>query len=137
MAVAWQLYCQKPPVLPRKFEELRLSPEQVQKMVEVAYKVQKFLSRFLKKRKAEFFHSSLVRKVNLLTFIGCAGLLGLPLPIPLSNTIPAIPILLMAFAYLEEDGYAMILSWFFALMALSFFVGLAFFAQELIVRAWS
>lgn len=136
MVVAWQLYKRRPPVLPKKFEELKLTPQQVEKIVEVAYKVQNFLNRFLRTRAQHLFHSQTIRKLNIVVFIGCAFLLALPMPIPLSNTIPAIPILIMAFAYLEEDGWAMVVSWICSVLALSFFVGLFFFAQEIFIRTW-
>ena len=48
-------------------------------------------------------------------------LVGLTLasPVPLSHVVPALVIMLLALAYLEEDGFALLLALFAALCSLA------------------
>jgi hypothetical protein len=45
------------------------------------------------------------RFINWILVVVAGVLLALPLPIPFSNTVPAIVILLITFAQLEDDGF--------------------------------
>lgn len=57
--------------------------------------------------------------VALLGFI-----LALPLPIPLSNVLIAFPIVILGLSMLEDDGLLLILAYFSASLAFTFFAGL-------------
>jgi hypothetical protein len=48
-------------------------------------------------------------------------ILALPLPIPLTNVLAAIPILILGFGLLEEDGIAIVIAYFFALICFTAF----------------
>jgi hypothetical protein len=59
--------------------------------------------------------------------IRVAGLLVLlPLPVPLSNTLPALTVVLLAGAMLERDGWAVLAGTTMFLVTLIFFATLAF-----------
>ena len=56
----------------------------------------------------------------------CGVLLLLPLPIPLTNTLPALTVVCLAAALLERDGYFVVVSLVLFLATLGYF-GLLYF----------
>lgn len=122
--VAWQLFRGQPPWIPQKFKKLEISSVAGNKMLEIAHGLHGFLQKLLKERWSWFIFSPTARLINFCIVLISSLLLMLPLPIPLSNTIPAVPILLMAFGLLEEDGLAVLLSWILSLSGLGLFYSL-------------
>lgn len=122
--VAYFLFRGKKPWLPQKFEHLRLSAEVLIKVSEVAEKIWMKASRVIRPR-WEFFHDQGVfRFLNLLVIVANAVLLALPLPIPFSNTIPVVAIVLNAIGHMEKDGVFILLSYLWCLIVVSFFAAL-------------
>ena len=66
-----------------------------------------------------------------------AILLALPLPIPFSNLLAAIPILLMALALLEDDGVFMIAGYLAAIPCISFFGALYLLGPKAVSEIWA
>lgn len=129
--VALFLYRQKPPWLPKKFENLELSSEVVIKVSEVAERIWLHVSKVVQQRLTFFHDLWIFRFINLLVFVGNAALLSLPLPIPFSNTVPAVAIILSAIGHMEKDGVFILFSYLWCLIVASFFVTLALGAVQL------
>ncbi len=129
--VAFFLYLRRPPWLPKKFERLKLSADVVLKVSEVAEKIWTYVSKIVKERWVIFYDMWLFRMFNLVVFVGNAIFLSLPLPIPFSNTVPAVGIILCAIGHMEKDGLFILLSYLWCLVVASFFATLAMGAIRL------
>lgn len=71
----------------------------------------------------------LIRLHGLLVFV-LSILLSLPLPIPFSNMLSAIPILFIGLGLLEDDGLMIILSYLLALVCFLAFFGLYLLGKD-------
>ncbi|UXR63764.1 exopolysaccharide biosynthesis protein [Bdellovibrio bacteriovorus] len=123
--VAIFLFRQRAPWLPKRFENLKISADVVIKVSEVAEKIWTYVSRVVKERLTLLHDFWAFRFINLVVFIGNAVLLSLPLPIPFSNTVPAIGIILCAIGHMEKDGVFILFSYLWCLIVASFFATLA------------
>lgn len=122
--VAFFLYLKRPPWLPKKFENLKISSEVLVKVSEVAEKIWSYASRILKPRLIFLHDSGVFRILNLLVIVVNGVLLALPLPIPFSNTVPVIAIVLNAIGHMEKDGFFILLSYIWCIIVACFFATL-------------
>lgn len=130
-AVAIFLFLNRPPWLPKRFEKLTISSEVLIKVSTVAERIWGHASKVVKAR-LTFFHDFMIfRFISLLVVVVNAILLALPLPIPFSNTVPVIGILLSAIGYMERDGLMIILSYLWCFIVASFFATLTVGAIKL------
>lgn len=88
------------PVLPRKLASRRFSKARLQRLVRLIVPSLRRLERVVRPRWGRFFRKA-ERVVGTVTLLLGGTLL---VPVPLSNVIPALVILLLAFSLLEEDG---------------------------------
>jgi|GEM_PF-661519 len=65
-----------------------------------------------------------LRYFDFLLILQCALLLALPLPVPLSNLIPVLPIFLNCLGHVEDDGVLIVISYVLYLGTLIFFATL-------------
>ena len=119
-------YLEKPIHLPRWFKEKNLSQALVISTSKVAEKIWHFLEKFLRVRGDVFFKTKFFKGFNALVLCIQALLLCLPLPLPFSNTIPAVVIAVNVIGELEEDGLVVVISYILGLGSIAFFVALAF-----------
>lgn len=130
--IAIFLFRQRPPWLPKRYEDLKISAAVVVRVSNVAEKIWKVVTKIVKTR-LEFLHDLWIfRVLNLCLFIANAFLLALPLPIPFSNTVPVIAIILCAIGHIEKDGVFILFSYLWCLIVASFFTSLAVGAVHLI-----
>lgn len=122
--VAFFLYRDRPPWLPKKFESLKISSEVVLKVSEQAERIWGHASRVVKARYVFFHDQHVFRVANLIVVVANAFLLSLPLPIPFSNTVPVVAIILNAIGHLEKDGMFILFSYLWCLIVASFFATL-------------
>ncbi len=68
----------------------------------------------------------------------CGVLLLLPLPIPLSNLVPALTVIFLAAALIERDGYFIVAGTLMFVVTLAFFGGIFFGGAALVnwIREW-
>ncbi|WP_295905330.1 exopolysaccharide biosynthesis protein [uncultured Bdellovibrio sp.] len=122
--VAFFLYLNRPPWLPKKFENLKISSDVLLKVSELAEKIWKHASKIIKQRMIFLHDHWFFRILNLIVVVVNAFLLALPLPIPFSNTVPVIAIVLSAIGYMEKDGVFILFSYLWCLIVASFFATL-------------
>jgi len=116
----------KPPYVPARFRSKLVSAELLATIGEKGAKVFRWIERYIKPR-GRYFHShSWMRATAALLIVVSRLLLALPLPIPASNTVPTIPIILLALGLMEEDGY------FVAAGYVSFALAIALFGTVLL-----
>lgn len=119
--------------LPAKLSQTQISEKTGKSLVDAAAKFFKFVETFVKPR-LEF----IARRERLIgvAILISAGLLALPIPIPLSNMICAVPIVLMALALLERDGLLALFGFFGVTFAAVFHIGLFLLGFEGLKLLW-
>ncbi|MBS0656759.1 MAG: exopolysaccharide biosynthesis protein [Verrucomicrobia bacterium] len=111
----------KEPRLPRRLLDYRVPHATLAKLVNAALVVARRLERLTKPRLV-FFHtwrafeiaSGLAIAINAFLFM-------LPLPIPFSNGLPALSMLLITLGRMEGDGYAIVLGYIVTILTLAYF----------------
>jgi len=93
--------------LPAVIRRRPISPTSLEKIVRGGQKIARRVERFLRPRLFWVFLPG-ARNLIGLSIMVAAMVLSLPLPIPFSNTIPAIAIILLAMGSMERDGLAVI-----------------------------
>jgi len=117
-------FLKRKPWIPRRFRRREIPQKALHKIAGIARKIWSRLEKYLHPRLLFLTHSLLFRFVNLLLLIVSAFLLALPLPIPFTNTVPAIVILSIVFAQLEDDGFLILFSYVCACLMVLFFYSL-------------
>lgn len=124
------------PWLPQRLLKHQLPPQFLSKVLRGATRVVRFLEWFLRPRLA-FLHEQFIYRRLAGVMIMLAGLcLLLPLPVPLSNGLPAWTILLLAAAVLERDGLCFLAGGLLFLATATFFALLAFGSAQIILQLW-
>lgn len=90
------------PWLPNKIAQFQFSQDATKRLLKVLKEISKKLEKIVRSRWLTIANSQNVWRINGLCFAWLAILLALP--IPFTNPIPTIGILLLAVASLEEDG---------------------------------
>lgn len=80
------------------------------------------IEHLIKPRGVWLQRSLLPLRISAVNIFILAVLLALPLPIPGSNLLPAVPILLTSLGHIEEDGLLVSVSWFASAIALCVFL---------------
>jgi len=96
------------PWLPARLLDAKLSPKLVSTLLHAARKTAKWIEVLFKPRLSFLVDFLLLHHVYGAMICISGLLLMLPLPIPLSNILPAITIIFLAAALLERDGYFVI-----------------------------
>ncbi|HET6409012.1 MAG TPA: exopolysaccharide biosynthesis protein [Chthoniobacteraceae bacterium] len=110
------------PWLPARILDAELSPKLVSQLLHAAKKTAKWIEVLLKPRLSFLVDFLLLHHLYGAMICISGLLLMLPLPIPLSNFLPAITVVFLAAALLERDGYFVIAG------VLAFVVDAAFFS---------
>lgn len=118
------------PWIPRRFRQKQIPQKALHKSAATARRIWSSLEKLMHPRLLFLTRSHFFRFLNLLLLILSGFLLGLPLPIPFSNTVPALVILSIVFAQLEDDGFLVLFGYVLS-------VGMLFFFYSLGVGAWS
>ena len=94
------------PVLPRFVATRHLSRRRLQRLIERIVPILRRMEKFVHPRWATPFEAT-KRVVGFVILLLCPTLL---VPLPFSHVIPALVIMLLAFAFLEEDGMLLCLA---------------------------
>ena len=128
-------YHEKPPFIPERWGQLKLTSQTVLKIAEASENVFAKLTPILHPR-LSFLIRGPFRTLNMILLVFNAILLALPLLIPFTNSLPALVIFLQALGVLEEDGFFIILSYFQAILCLGYFIVLAIGAEVAFKSLW-
>ena len=114
----------RPPWLPERLGSCRLSREIVQKVCIFVERIAAKMERWLKPRGLRIFsRAGFSRWIGgFLALLG--ALLSLPLPIPVSNALPAWTIVFLSLALLEEDILVLLFGLCLFLTTLAFFAAI-------------
>lgn len=124
--IGFRLSLRRKPWLPKMVLNRQIPAGFFPRVLSAARKVVKLLELFLRPRLTWLLDTGVLHHLYG-TMIMVAGiLLLLPLPVPLTNTLPALTIVFLAGAMLERDGGAVIAGVVMFLVMLAFFGALAF-----------
>ncbi len=108
----------------------KLSSRSVQIVLEKIRKICRIVRRGARPRLPGLVSSPFSRILNGLLVTSLALFLSLPLPIPLSNMLAALPILFLGLGILEEDGVIILFSYFLFVMGIFAAIALFIFGFE-------
>ncbi len=118
--------------LPRSVGDREFEPDTFDSILNGSVKILRWLEKVVHPRAGGWLGGVPARIVNSLVVFVMGILMALPLPVPLTNTIPAWAILIIAAATAETDGVLIWLGYFVALGAVVYFL----FIWKFIVEAW-
>ncbi len=109
--------------LPRKLTTTRIKPEIAKKMLGTASGFLKRIERFIKPRQRWIrSRSGQAALASVIFIMACLMIL----PIPLTNTFPAMVIFLIGIGLSEEDGLLAILAFFIGCLAVLLYAGIVY-----------
>jgi hypothetical protein len=108
-----------------------LSEESMNKLFEVLYKAMSYIEKISKPR-GNLTKNKVLDKLNSVIIIVLAILLFLPLPIPFTDFIPAVSILLLSVSCLEDDSYLLILGYIASILTMGYFASVGYIGVEII-----
>jgi hypothetical protein len=134
--IALRLSLGQRPWLPMRIQRAKLPAGFFGKVITFTARLLRFLESVLRPRWPAITGTRLLNQLHAIFILVSASVLLLPLPIPLSNLLPAWAIFLLACGLLERDGLFVVLGYVaFALGAAYFFL-LGNFANEAFQPAW-
>lgn len=112
--------------LPKRLLDTELSPKFFPEFLSATRRLVRWMEYFLKPRWTWMLDADAFRHAYGAIILACGVLLLLPLPIPFTNTLPALTVVFLAAAMLERDGYFVVAGLVTFLMAMGYFGLLAF-----------
>jgi hypothetical protein len=136
--IALRLAMGQKPCLPEKLLVKPLPPGFFGRVLRVSERVLRVLEKMLKPRAAWLTEWRGLVRVHALTMFAASCVLLLPIPVPFSNGIPAMIILLIAGGLLERDGLAILAGYAMVLAGAVFFWFLGESAVRLVewLKGW-
>jgi hypothetical protein len=113
------------PHLPRRIARIELSPAASQTLLKNMNRLLKPLERMSRHRFSRFSNSWWGCRVTGICLAWDALLMSLPLPIPLTNLVPAYTILFLAIGLLEFDGLFILIGYGMTVATTIFFASIA------------
>jgi hypothetical protein len=125
------------PWLPQRLLDARLPPKVFANVFAAARKIVRGLEKLLRPRMLWVTASARREQAHAVPIVACALMLLLPLPVPLSNILPAWGVLLVAGGMLERDGAFIVAGYVATLLAFVFFIAIAFLGKEGVQAMWN
>ena len=108
-------------LIPNRIMKIKISNENLTKALNTTTRVLNFLEKYIKPRLLVMNTGTITPKLNKLVFLTCSILFFLPLPIPLTDTLPASGIFLLSAGILESDGYLILAAYIIILITIIYF----------------
>ena len=136
LAIGAQLALGQRPWLPVKLLQRELPARLIARVLATASRVVRWLE-FLLRPRLDFLHEQWIYRRIAGTLIMLSGLfLLLPLPIPLTNSFPALTVVLLAAGAMERDGIFFLAGCAMFTLTLAYFGLLAFGGVHLLDDLW-
>ncbi|MGB9937845.1 MAG: exopolysaccharide biosynthesis protein [Methanobacterium sp.] len=110
-------------LIPDRFMKIRISNEHLIKALNITSRVFSFLERFIKPRLL-VMTSSRLTYLNKLFLLTSTLLFMFPLPVPLTDTLPALCVFLLAAGILERDGYLILAGYSVVILNILYFTSI-------------
>lgn len=128
--VAGRFALNLPPWLPRRLMRTELPPRFFRRVLEGASKVIGLIERVLRPRLLVMTGTPRLVRLHALMVCIAAITLLIPAPIPFSNLLPALAVILGAAGVMERDGVAIVAGYFFAVIGIAYFVLVALLGAQ-------
>ena len=112
------------PLIPKMVMEYKISQSTMVSLLNGMNRILKGLEKFVKPR-LNIVTRQHMDQINNVFMIFCAFLLMLPLPVPLTDFLPAYSILFLTLGSVENDGYMVIAGYLMALVTAIYFLLIA------------
>jgi len=112
------------PLIPKRVMDYKISQNSMLTILNGMNRVLSGLEKFIKPR-LTFLTNSPMDNVNNVIIIFCASLLMLPLPVPLTDFLPAYSILFLTLGSIENDGYLVLAGYSVAIITTIYFILIA------------
>lgn len=112
------------PLIPKRVMQYKISKKSMVSLLNGMNRVLKGLEKFVKPR-LNIVTKPYMDQVNNVFMIFCAFLLMLPLPVPLTDFLPAYSILFLTLGSVERDGYLVIAGYVLAFITAVYFLLIA------------
>jgi hypothetical protein len=134
--IALRLSLGQRPWLPKRIQRAKLPAGFFGKVLTFTARLLRFLESVLRPRWPAITGTPLLNQLHAIVILASAAILLLPLPIPLSNLLPAWAIFLLACGLLERDGLFIVLGYVAFAIGAAYFLLLGSFANEAFQHAW-
>ncbi|WP_309745356.1 exopolysaccharide biosynthesis protein [Chamaesiphon sp. OTE_20_metabat_361] len=124
------------PYLPQRIAQIELSPAASQKLLKNINRLLKPLEKMSRHRFSRFSNSGWGYRITGACLAWDALLMSLPLPIPLTNLVPAYTILVLAIGLLEFDGLFILIGYGMTVATTIFFASIAGTIWQLAHQWW-
>ncbi len=92
-------------LIPNRLMKRKMSKKNLIKILDATFRLLTYLEKYIKPRLLIMTNKAIMRKINSFFMIFSALLFMTPLPIPLTDTLPALCVFFLAAGTLECDGY--------------------------------
>lgn len=113
----------KHPLIPKQAMNYRISRKNILTILNGMSRILKGLEKFTKPRLSQLANKSVMNHLNSGIMIFFAFLLMLPLPVPLTDFLPAYSILFLSLGSIEGDGYMILVGYLLGILT-TFYFGL-------------
>ena len=117
-------------LIPNRFMKIKISNENLIKALNITSRVLNYLEKFAKPRLLIMTKGAITPKLNKLFFLISAMLFMFPLPVPLTNTLPASGIFFLAAGTLERDGYLILAGYILVIINIIYFGAVILFGWK-------
>lgn len=134
--IGFRLALRQKPWLPRRLLDTKVPPGFFARLLDAVRRPIRALEFFLRPRWSFLFDRKFLHHGYGAIICACGILLLLPIPIPFSNSLPALTVVLIACAILERDGYCLAAGVGMFAVTLGFFAALSWGGAELVTWVW-
>ncbi len=134
--IGLRIACGLAPWLPERLLRVSVPPRWLPKIFRAAGKFVGWLEKFLRPRFPFLVQADGPRRLHGVLICVSGLMLLLPLPIPMTNLFPALAVVLLACALLENDGYFSIAGAAVFVFAVGYFTLLGFGGTAAVTHAW-
>jgi hypothetical protein len=125
------------PRLPRRVQALKVEYDRLKKIADKGIWLAGKLERFIRRgRLALLVESKFSRRFVGAMVLSSGFYLGLPLPIPLTNTIPAYSLIFLAIGWMEGDGLFVVLGYILGVAAWLYVIGIWLAGGSVVTGLW-
>ena len=125
------------PWLPRRARGLSIGYERLKNIVDKGTWMARQLERLIKRGRLAFLVDSRFSRRFLGAMVVSSGFyLGLPLPIPFTNTIPAYSLIFLAIGWMEGDGLFVVIGYILGVAAWLYVIGLWLAGSSVFTGLW-
>jgi len=124
------------PWLPGWLRVKKIPPATAMALLEALRKLAQLAEKILHPRWTQLCRQPGLHRIHGILVAFLSILLALPLPIPMSNMLAAIPIVLIALALLEDDGLYLVAGYLAAIPCAVFFTVLFLFGPKAVAAIW-